>query len=146
MRLSTRTSVTARSWLTVAYTECPRHPRNETDPRVSSSSPLSLAPFSAVCSAPCIKFNETIQTTVALLSERYWAPFPPFLPHISCLQGRYERADKRGQTEGEEGGGTSPTSRKGNGSERHRAMKRCLRKTREAIDRKTREEEEGEKA
>lgn len=42
-------------------------------------------------------------------------------------------------------GGTSPTSRKGNGSERHRAMKRCLRKTREAIDRKTREDGEREK-
>lgn len=108
----------------------------------------SLAPFSAVClfcSLHQVQWNYTNYGGVAL--REILSPFSSLpLSCPSCLQGRYERADKRGKTrEGKRAGGTSPTSRKGNGSERHRAMKRYLRKTRETIDRKTREERKNER-
>lgn len=88
---SPRSSVPARSWLTVAHAKCPRHPRNETDPTVPylilSRTLLSRLFYSL---SRRIKFNETIQTTVAVFSERYQV-HPPVCRIDTKGKGGWER-------------------------------------------------------
>lgn len=91
---SSRSSVTARSWLTVAHVKCPRHPCNETDPTVLSHPLAHPSQASVLLPVPPhqVQWNYT-NYGGGVLRE---IPSPPPLPPL-CLQNRYERVDERGE-------------------------------------------------